>query len=155
MFKKIKTTSFPPKDKPVIIWDGNCGFCKYWTTRWQKTTKGKVDFTPYQEAQIQFSDIDVIHFKQASRLIDKDGKIYSGPHSAYKSLTYAGRLGFLNNWYENYSLFTNLSDGLYDIITRNRGVFFRITKLFFGADPKEVRPFWIIYLAIIMYFMYV
>lgn len=155
MFEKIEKTSYPPQAKPVIVWDGNCGFCKYWTTRWQKITKGKLDFTPYQEAKDYFKDIDIKHFKQASRFIDTDGKIYSGPNSAYKSLSNSGLWGFLHNWYENYSLFTNLSDGLYNLIAQNRGLFFKLTKLLFGANPKEVRPFWIIYLAIIMYFMYV
>ncbi len=155
MFKKLKKTQFLPQDKPVMVWDGECGFCKYWTTRWRNITKDNIAYIPYQEAKDHFRDIELIHFKQASRFIDKEGRIYSGPQSAYKTLSYNRNWAFLNNWYENYSLFTNFSDQLYNLIAKNRGVFFKITKLLFGSDPKVVRPFWVIYLAIIMYFMYV
>lgn len=155
MFKKIKKTQYPPTDRPIMVWDGECGFCKYWTTRWEKFTGSEVEFKPYQIAKDDFPDIDVIHFKQASRFIDKDGRVYSGPHSAYKTLTHKTNLAFLNNWYENYSLFTRFSDNLYHLVASNRGFFFKLTKFLFGSDPKVVRPFWFIYLAIIMYFMYV
>lgn len=155
MFQNLNKTDFPPTKKNVMIWDGDCSFCKYWTTRWKAITKDKVTFVPYQEAKDHFKDIDILHFKQASRFIELDGKIYSGPNSAYRSLSYNRKWAFLHRYYEKHSFFRKLSNGLYHFVARNRGFCFRITKLLFGANPEQVRPFWIVYLVIIMYFMYV
>ncbi len=138
-----------------MVWDGECGFCKYWTIRWAKITKDRVEYIPYQDAHSQFPDIDIQHFKQASRLIDKDGRIFSGPQSAYKTLSHGSVWGFLNKFYESYAWFRLFSDRLYNLIAHNRPAFFRISKFLFGSNPEEPRPFWIIYLVIIMYFMYV
>lgn len=137
-----------------MVWDGNCGFCKYWTTRWKKFTGSKITYTPYQDAVEQFSDIDIRHFKKASRLIETDGKVYSGPRSAYRTFTYGSRWGFLDRWYARYGWFEKLSDKTYAWVERNRNPLFRLTKFLFGSNPEETKPFWVIYIAIILYFIY-
>lgn len=154
MFQKISRTAYPPKQKPVMIWDGNCGFCLYWTTRWLKITKDQVGYYSYQTVLERFPDIDEKHFKEASRFIDMDGKVYSGPQSAYKTLTLGSKWGFLNRWYENKKWFTRLSDKAYDFVAKNRNFLYKVTKFLFGSDPEQVRPFWAIYLAVILYILY-
>lgn len=139
---------------PVMIWDGNCGFCRYWITRWQKITKHTIEFASYQEAAERFPDVDVVHFKQASRFIDIDGKIYSGPQSAYKSLAYSKRWQWMDRWYQKGGAFSKLSDHFYQLIANNRNFFFKLTKALFGSNPEEPRPFWMVYVGVILYFIY-
>ena len=155
MFEKLSKTQYAPKDKPVMVWDGNCGFCRYWVTRWSRFTGEKIYYEPYQEAAPTFPDIDEKHFKKASRLIETDGSIYSGPRSAYRTFTYGSSWAFLDRWYEKYSWFEKLSDALYVRIERNRSFLFKVTKFLFGSNPLEIRPFWAIYLAILLYILYV
>lgn len=155
MFSKLTSTQFPPKEKPVMVWDGNCGFCLYWTTKWSKVTLNKVEYLPYQIAKDQFTDIEEFHFTEASRLIDMDGRIYSGPQSAYKTLTFGSKWAFLNQWYEKNKIFSRFSDLLYHLVAKNRNILFRLSKLSFGSNPQVSRPFWIVYLAIALYFLYV
>jgi predicted DCC family thiol-disulfide oxidoreductase YuxK len=155
MFEKVKQTAHPPKEKPIMVWDGNCGFCKYWTTRWKRFTQDKIEYIPYQEAHERFPDIDIKHFKKASRLIEKDGSVYSGPRSAYRTFTYGSPWAFLDKWYESYSWFQNISDRLYAKVEQNRSFMFKVTKAMFGSNPQETRPFWAIYLVILLYFIYV
>ena len=138
-----------------MVWDGECGFCKYWITRWQNFTKNKVLYEPYQTASLHFEDVEIHHFKEASRLIETDGRIFSGPRSAYRTFTYGSKWAFLDRWYENNSFFSKLSDKLYDQVAKNRNFFFKVTRAFFGSNPNEPRPFWIIYLGVVLYFMYV
>lgn len=154
MFQKIDKTKFAPHSKPIMVWDGSCGFCKYWTSRWAKFTGSKVNYEPYQTAAERFEDIDIMHFKQASRLIESDGSVYSGPRSAYRTFTYGSKWAFLDKWYESKPWFESLSDKAYNFIEKNRNFLFKLTKAMFGSDPNEVRPFWIVYLGVALYFIY-
>ncbi len=141
---------------PVMVWDGHCGFCAYWTTRWKKLTGDKVYYRPYQEAAPDFPDIEVEYFKEASRLIEPGGEIFSGPRSAYRTLTYTkSKWAFLDKWYERYTWFRKLSDRLYQYVADHRNFMFKLTKALFGSNPLEVRPFWLIYIAIILYLVYI
>ena len=138
-----------------MIWDGNCGFCRYWIKRWQRFTKDTLDYEPFQTAAKRFPDIDTIHFKQASRLVETDGTIYSGPRSAYRTFTYGSKWGFLDRWYQNSGFFQGISDVLYNKVASHRSFLFKLTKALFGSNPDEIRPFWFIYLCVIVYLIYV
>ena len=56
MFHKILKTKYPPKYKPVLIWDGHCGFCKFWITRWKAKTGDALEFKTFQETSQQYKD---------------------------------------------------------------------------------------------------
>jgi len=150
VFQKVRETKFPPA-KVTMYWDGDCSFCRFWTSNWDKLLKAKVQFEPYQNGIGQFQDLDPQIFKEASRLIEEDGHIYSGPDSTYRSLYLAGKYSWLHKSYQRNVLFRNFSDRLYQWIATNRGFCFRITKLLFGSDPMNLRPFWAIYLFVILF----
>lgn len=139
-----------------MIWDGQCGFCAYWTTRWSKLTDAKVEYIPYQEAAKDFPAIPVERFKEASRLIEPSGEVFSGPRSAYRTFTYSRSFWrFLDRWYVQKQWFQKLSDSLYQWIADHRGFLFKVSKLCFGSNPNEVRPFWLIYICTLLYVFYV
>lgn len=148
MFEKIEYTKYPPS-KNILIWDGDCGFCKYWKTRWEAKTRDKIHFKTYQEFASQFPDIPLKEFKKASRLIETDGKIYSGPDSAYRSLWHSGK-EIWHNLYQSRSWFRYLSDHSYNHIAKNRSLYFKITKLCFGKEPLKMKPYWLIYLSVLV-----
>ncbi len=148
MFKKIDHTSYKPKDN-ILIWDGDCGFCKFWKTRWEKQTEGIIQFKTYQNYAENFKDIPKKEFKKASRLIEKDGKIYSGPDSAYRSLWHADN----KKWHYLYTknkLFRYLSDHTYNHIAKNRSFYYKFTKFLFGENPLNFKPYWLFYLGLII-----
>ena len=51
--------------KPLLIYDGECGFCNYSIRYWEKLTGGRVDYEPYQQAASRFPDIPLEEFKRA------------------------------------------------------------------------------------------
>jgi predicted DCC family thiol-disulfide oxidoreductase YuxK len=155
LFSKPEKTKYPPANKAVMLWDGDCSFCKYWVTRWQRITTNTIDYIPYQEGADEFPDLQKSIFKEASRLIDTDGNIYSGPDSAYRSLWLGGRYRKLHHWYRENSSFRNLSDKVYQLIAQRRNIMFRLTKALWGSDPVNPKPFWVIYLAVIFYLIYI
>ena len=115
----------------------------------------KIQFIPYQEGASAFPDIEIQHFKEASRLIEPDGRVFSGPASAYRSLSY-GRAWArrLDRWYAQRKGFSRLSDKLYQWVADHRNGLFRLTKWLWGSDPQEPRPFWAIYLGVLAYALY-
>ncbi|PYL23544.1 MAG: hypothetical protein DMF37_09540 [Verrucomicrobia bacterium] len=48
-----------PPHKPLMIWDGECHFCKRWIERWREITAGEVDYVTYQEAADRYPEIPV------------------------------------------------------------------------------------------------
>jgi len=155
MFQKFTKTNYPPIHKPVLVWDGECGFCKYWVTRWKSLTDNKVDYKTYQEVASQFQDIPLKEFKKASRLIETDGHIYSGPDSAYRSYTYTTKNLPWHTWYSKHPIFTKLSDHGYNFTAKHRSFFFSLTKLFFGKNPERLQPYWLCYALILLAVFYV
>jgi predicted DCC family thiol-disulfide oxidoreductase YuxK len=151
MFKKIDKTAYPPS-RPTLYWDENCGFCKYWRLRWELITGGKVDFVPYQEAAENFWDIPLKEFKKASRFIEPDGEVYSGPDSAYRSLYHAGNKKW-HRWYKKYPWFRYLSDHGYNHIAKNRPFYFKATKALFGKNPARPRVYWVYYVVVLFVFI--
>ncbi|MCI0612886.1 DUF393 domain-containing protein, partial [bacterium] len=69
--------------KPILIYDGDCGFCKLWIARWKQITADKVDYAPYQEAASQFPQIPEDDFRKSVQFIDADGKISKGAEAVF------------------------------------------------------------------------
>lgn len=155
MFTKIKRTEYAFGNKPILVWDGNCGFCAYWVHHWKYLTVGKIEFRTYQETAEIFVDIPLKEFKKASRLVEPDGRVYSGPDSAYRSLVYSTKnhLPF-HKWYLRYSWFTWLSDQMYTVIAKHRSFFYKLTILSFGRNPENLKPYWFLYLLLFLAIIY-
>lgn len=146
MFSPIKQTKFPPT-QPLFLWDGECGFCKYWIIVWNQKTSG-LTYKTYQEAGPEFPDIPIKEFKKASRLIESDGKVYSGPDSAFRTFFYFKKPAKIwHNWYHRSAVFQNLSNHGYNFIAKNRPMLMTLTKAFWGRNPVRQRPYWIVWLA--------
>ncbi len=151
MFTKFYRTNYPPTEKPMMVWDGECGFCKYWVTRWKMYTGDRITYKTYQEVASQFKDIPLKEFKKASRLIEPNGSVYSGPDSAYRSFAYSEEKHWpWHDWYERFPVFTKLSDHSYNFIAKHRSFFYKLTVFCFGKDPKNSQPYWLYYILLIL-----
>ena len=138
-----------------MVWDGECGFCKYWITRWKSKTNDRIEYQTFQQVAENYKDIPLKEFKKASRFIETDGSVFSGPDSAYKSLTYFGKEDSRwHRWYAKYKWFTYLSDHAYNYIAKHRGFFFFLTILFFGKNPKAIKPYWFLIILVVFCFFY-
>src|SRR5919198_5360904 len=98
----------PPK--PLMIWDGDCHFCKRWIERWREITAGKVEYATYQEAVSQFPEIPIEQFKRAVALIDSDGRTFFGAEAVYRSLRYRASRKWLAWSYDRMPGFAAVSE---------------------------------------------
>ena len=72
-----------PPPKPLLIWDGDCDFCRLWIERWREMTMGKVDYTTYQKATDRFPEIPPDEFNRSLVLIQQDGTVAFAADAVY------------------------------------------------------------------------
>ncbi|MBI4436532.1 MAG: DUF393 domain-containing protein [Candidatus Omnitrophica bacterium] len=110
-------------EKPLLLWDGDCGFCRRWITRWQYLTGEKVDYAPFQEKGDQFPEIPKESFINSVQLVEPDGKIYRGAEAVFRTLAYApGRRWML--WvYQRVPGAAPLTEWGYRFVARHRSTF--------------------------------
>jgi predicted DCC family thiol-disulfide oxidoreductase YuxK len=53
--------------KPLLIYDGNCGFCKLWIARWKRMTGGRIAYGPSQDVGARYPQITREQFAKAPR----------------------------------------------------------------------------------------
>jgi hypothetical protein len=47
----------PSRDKPLLVYDGDCSFCKIWIEYWKTLTVDLVSYAPFQEVAGGFPNI--------------------------------------------------------------------------------------------------
>lgn len=123
--------------KPLLIFDGDCHFCRRWVERWRELTDGEVDYAPFQEVAGRFPEIPREAFEKAVQFIERDGTVYRAAEAVFRSLGSA-RGGRRLIWcYEHLPGFRPITETCYGLVARNRRLASFFTRLFWGND---VRP---------------
>jgi predicted DCC family thiol-disulfide oxidoreductase YuxK len=123
--------------KPLVIFDGDCNFCRRWVERWREMTRGAVDYAPFQEAAARFPEIPREDFAQALHFIDKDGTVYRGAEAVFRSLG-SVRDGRALVWcYGHLPGFAPITETAYGAIARNRMVASFFTRLLWGNEVRR------------------
>ena len=131
-----------PPPKPLMIWDGECHFCKRWIERWREITAGKVDYATYQEAATRFPEIPIEQFKRAVAFIELDGEAFFAAEAVYRSLRYRSSKKWLTWSYDHVPGFAGISETAYKFIARHRGLGSTFTRLLWGKDVRPPTYFW-------------
>jgi predicted DCC family thiol-disulfide oxidoreductase YuxK len=137
---RLRVSNPPPK--PLMIWDGECHFCKRWIERWREITAGKVDYVTYQQAAQQFPEIPIERFQRAVALIEPDGEVLFAAGAVYRSLAYRDSRKWLAWSYDHIPGFAAISEGAYKFIARNRSLGSTVTRLLWGKDVRPPTYFW-------------
>ncbi len=131
-----------PPPKPLMIWDGECHFCKRWIERWREITGGKVDYATYQDAAHRFPEIPVEQFKRAVALIEPDGEAFFAAEAVHRSLGYRSSRKWLAWSYDHIPGFAAISETAYKFIARHRSLGSAVTRLLWGKDVRPPTFFW-------------
>ena len=102
-----------PSDIPrrQLIYDGDCGFCFYWASYWEKLTGDKVEYQPYQQVAAQHPGISEADFKRAVQFIAPDGRRASAAEASFLTLSHAPGKGFWLALYRHLPGFAAVSGG--------------------------------------------
>jgi lipase maturation factor 1 len=142
MTNKLQLRASSPPPKPLLIWDGECHFCKLWIERWREITAENVDYATYQQAAHQFPEIPVEQFKCAMAFIEPDGEAFFAAEAVYRSLGYRSSRRWLAWSYDHVPGFAAISETAYKFIARHRGLGSAFTRLLWGKDVRPPTYFW-------------
>jgi len=148
--------------RPVLIYDGDCGFCGYWARYWQKLTGERVVYRPYQEVAAQYPAIARADFQRAVQYISPEGQRASAAEASFLTLSHARGKGLWLWLYRKLPGFGWLAERAYAFTAAHRPAFFHISRLLWGGDYEPpryelvsflfLRGFGLIYLAAFLSF---
>ncbi|MBI1871358.1 MAG: lipase maturation factor family protein [Chlamydiae bacterium] len=128
--KELRPISQPPL-KPLMIFDGDCQFCRSWIEHWREQTQGKIDYLPFQKVEHLFPEIPHESFEKAIQFIMPDGSLYEGAEAIFQALAQAPHKRWMLYFYKNFPGFSKISEWAYQWIAQHRKLL--ITKFFFRA----------------------
>jgi predicted DCC family thiol-disulfide oxidoreductase YuxK len=137
----------PPGAKPLLIFDGDCGFCRAWIARWQRVIGDRLDVAPYQQVAERFPEIPRERFARAVQLVMPDGAHFEAAEAVFRSLALAPGQGAPLALYRHVPLFAPISEWCYRVIADHRPAFERLTRLLWGrtlVPPGERLTSWLL-----------
>jgi predicted DCC family thiol-disulfide oxidoreductase YuxK len=128
-----------PPERPFLIFDGQCSFCRAWVEYWKNITDA-VLYVPYQEIGDRFPEISGQEFAAAVQLVLPSGEAFSGAHAVFQLLALVPGKSSLLWLYERLPGFAPVADAVYDWIARHRSFAYSLTKYAWGV-PLEPETF--------------
>ncbi|HVN34162.1 MAG TPA: lipase maturation factor family protein [Casimicrobiaceae bacterium] len=125
--------------RPTLVYDGDCGICRYWVDYWRGLTGDRIIYRPYQEAAADFPAIPRAAFERAIQLIERDGRVHAGAAATFCVLREVpGRAAWW--WlYRHIPGFAPLSERAYRFFARRRGLLDVVTKALWGRRLEAER----------------
>jgi predicted DCC family thiol-disulfide oxidoreductase YuxK len=125
--------------RPLLVYDGDCGFCGYWARYWQKLTGDRVEYLPYQDVAPQYPAIAQADFQRAVQFIASDGHVASAAEASFLTLSHARGKGFWLALYRSLPGFAPISELAYAFIAARRPAFFRVSLVLWGRNHEPPR----------------
>lgn len=125
--------------RPLLVFDGDCGFCGYWARYWQKLTGDSVDYKPYQEVAARYPSIPVAEFRRAVQYFTPAGQQASAAEASFLTLSHARGKRFWLTLYRQLPGFAPVSELSYAFIAAHREAFYRISLLLWGRNHEPPR----------------
>lgn len=119
-----------PPAKPLVVYDGDCSFCRYWIGRWKNLTQGRVEYVPYQLMPDPYMGVGHAQFRQAVYLLTAYGQRLRGAEAVAVLLKLSGYPS--SSWlYYRLPLASKAAEAGYHFVANRRDFFYRLTQLFF------------------------
>ena len=125
----------PPK--PLLIFDGECHFCRRWIERWRNLTAGAVEYAPFQESAERFPEIPREAFESAVQFIETDGTVFSAAEAVFRSLGQKRGRKWMIWCYERVAGLAVITEAAYRLVARHRRTASFFTRLFWGDDVRQ------------------
>jgi len=125
--------------KPLLVYDGECGFCRFCVDYWQKLTGDGIDYAPFQKVSQDFPQIPLKQFQQAVQLIDPEGNVRSAAEAVFRTLSYVPGYGWPLWLYRHVPGFAPASELTYRFVAQHRPFFDKLRWWLWGRqlDPPS------------------
>jgi predicted DCC family thiol-disulfide oxidoreductase YuxK len=125
-----------PPDRPALLFDGDCGFCRFWVRWWQREVGGAVELLPYQHPSVRrrFPELADAPLDRTVHFVAADGAIYAGAEAIFRCLAEQPAWSGPLRQYQSVPAFAEASESGYGFIARNRG---RLSALARGCGLEQ------------------
>ena len=122
---------FSPK-KPIMVWDGDCDFCKKFAERFQEISKNTVEFISNQELHKKYPGAPKHDYQTSVYFLTKEISV-KGAEAVFNFYYIIGKK-WPKRLYNKFSVLANISEFFYKVVASNRKIFSLLGKLFYGDD---------------------
>jgi predicted DCC family thiol-disulfide oxidoreductase YuxK len=120
----------------VLVFDGDCSFCRIWIGYWKELTGDKIEYVPYQTDAGRFPDIPVSEFQKAVQLFDGEAH-YAGAEAVFHLLASRPDCRWALWIYRHVPGIAPIAEALYRFIAAHRNAGYRVTQALWG---RRVEP---------------
>ena len=125
-----------PPGRPLLVFDGDCTFCRTWIGYWKQLTGDAIASAPYQEAAAKIPEVPREDFQRAVQLILPGGERFSGAHAVFRSLAAVPGYAWLLWAYHRVPGFAALTEWVYRQIAAHRSFAYGVTLFLWGRHPE-------------------
>jgi lipase maturation factor 1 len=135
-------------DRPTVVFDGECSFCRAWIEHWQQLTGNRVLYTPYQELSPEVNqetaslilNLPRKDLLSAVTLFLPGGEMRRGAHAVFSLLALLPDKSWILWAYLHIPGFAPIAELAYRMVARHRFFCYWGTRALWGI-PVEVETF--------------
>ncbi|MCA9666977.1 MAG: lipase maturation factor family protein [Myxococcales bacterium] len=138
-------------DRPALLFDADCGFCRQFIARWQVRTGDAVRYVESQrradddaplsaEQRAALDELPAERFDASVVLVEPGGRVYFAAEAVFRALSHAPRRAAVGlALYRYLPGFAAVSEATYGFIARRRRFASMLTRLLWGrvAEPSR------------------
>ena len=122
---------------PLIVFDGDCGFCRQWVRRWEGITGDRVAYRPFQEVAGSYPEIGLDGFKARVWLIEPAGAARGGAGAVFRLYELEGDLRAPAWIYRHVPGFARVAEAGYDFVAGHRDAAMTAVRLLWGSIDRR------------------
>ena len=127
-----------PVTKPLLVFDGDCGFCVYSVLYAETLAGSAVDFAPYQAVAHDRREFTEDEYRASIRLFQPGFEPRSGAHAAFTVLALGGLMFWL--WcYRRLPGFDTAAEVAYRWVAAHRSLCLTVARVLFGSELRPTR----------------
>lgn len=127
----------PAARRPLLVYDGDCNFCRFWIGRWRSRTGRRIAYRRSQQVAARFPEIPRTEFDRAVQLIEPGGAVASGADAVFRIFDLAGNEPLLLRAARALPGFTAAARIGYRFVARHRTAFSFFTRLLWGRAFRK------------------
>ncbi|MHC5211511.1 MAG: thiol-disulfide oxidoreductase DCC family protein, partial [Planctomycetota bacterium] len=120
--------------EPLLVYDGDCGFCLRWIARWKRLTGARVRYAPYQQVADQLPDLSEEDFRRSVWFVEPDGRRSRAAEAVFRSLATSPGHRWPLRLYRRVPGVRPLTEWAYRVVARRRETCLRIERWLVGRD---------------------
>ena len=122
---------------PLVVFDGDCAFCRQWVARWDSITGAAVEYRPYQEVAGRFPEIGEALFRARVWLIEPDGRASGGARAVTRLYALAGIMRWPFWLMAHVPFFAALAEMIYNLVARHRDAAMVAVRWLWGSIDRR------------------